>query len=119
MGDAGTGPKGDAGDTGPAGDPGATGAAGATGPSGFSEWEKVTAIIATDDTAIKSQVATCPSGKRVVSGGYVLTGPAKSSVIANSNYATTETAWIVEARRYSASGAWGMQVHAVCVKVSL
>ncbi len=118
KGDAGTGPKGDAGDTGPAGDPGDAGAAGATGPSGFSDWEEAAAIIATDGTAIKGQAVTCPSGKRVVGGGYVLTGAAKSSVIANSNYALNETAWIVEGRRYSASGSWGIQIYAVCVKVT-
>jgi hypothetical protein len=118
KGDAGAGPKGDAGDTGPAGDAGDTGAVGATGPSGFSNWEEVAAIQADDGTAIKGQAVVCPTGKRVVSGGYVLTGAAKSSVIANSNYALNETAWIAEARRYSASGVWGMQIYAVCVKVT-
>lgn len=118
KGDAGAAPKGDTGDQGPVGDPGDTGPAGDTGPLGLSGWEEAAQVVAVDSTAAKVDVLACPAGKTATGGGYVLTGPARGSVLANGSFPTNGGAnWYVEAHRFLLAGDWGMNVFAVCVKV--
>lgn len=117
KGDAGASPNGDPGDPGPAGDPGAAGAQGGTGSSGLSGWEEAGDVLLVDPMDVKHNFAACPAGKTVVGGGYVVTGPARGSVIANASFPFDGTRWWAEAHRFLLFGDWGLNVFAVCVKV--
>jgi len=64
-----------------------------------------------------SESATCPAGKRVISGGYWLTAVARGTI---ADFTTTISApsggaqWTVVGRMPGASS-WGWNVYAVCV----
>jgi len=78
-----TGANGVQGATGANGAQGATGANGATGASGAMGYQRVTGPTSADDANAKTATADCPSGKKVIGGGYVISGTAPGGLIAS------------------------------------
>lgn len=66
-------------------------------------------------------VATCPAGKRVLSGGYRLTAltasvdPSEMTVIQNGPNVDDATEWIVYAYFPTAPSSWSWNVYAICI----
>jgi len=112
--------KGDKGDTGAQGLPGAKGDKGDTGlagANGVSGWEKIT------NNAISSSsgqivTATCPSGKKIISGGYSITnlGSGTSTTYYTlANFPATDASWTTNIRRTTTATAdWDLSVYAIC-----
>ena len=99
------GPKGDK------GDPGATGAQGPAGPAGVSGYAKVV-----DNTLVGPLSGfilrvDCPSGKRVLSGGY-----AGVNVLADSDFPEDSDTWTVAGR--AGVGGGSVVAYAICANVS-
>ena len=69
-----TGPQGPPGATGPQGPAGANGATGATGATGLSGVEYVSLSASVSNLSGASLFVPCPSGKRVLGGGYSTSG---------------------------------------------
>ena len=71
-----------------------------------------------DSLPTKNYAVSCPAGKTVTGGGYVLTGPDRGSVLANASFPFDASTWYAEAHRFLVAGDWGIDVVAVCVKVA-
>jgi hypothetical protein len=93
------GQQGAAGPQGPAGPPGAPGAPGAPGPAGgfdpaksrYTEGSSTTASVGN----VRSSVAVCPSGTRVLSGGYNVQSHSGGSYIVLESRARDAAGWYV------------------------
>lgn len=113
------GPQGDQGlpgpdgNPGPQGMPGEKGDPGVAGASGVSGWEMVSAISSNTAGADKTQSVMCPTGKRVVGGGYVV-NTTSSSYHVPANYPSASDTWSVKIHRTDGSGAWTFTVTALC-----
>jgi hypothetical protein len=112
-----TGSKGDKGDT------GATGSKGDTGPVGISGYQEVNVdnawTIPSFDVTVETIVA-CPTGKKIISGGWWTNHPDITSIGYNGPGAN-DTAWSVSARVKSISGGQGnyhLQAIAICANVN-
>ena len=113
-----TGPQGPAGAAGPAGTPGPQGAPGpqgqpGTGPAGVAGYE----IINTRETLpLNGSIevtASCPSGKRVIAGGYVAPSVLDT---ASSSRPEGDNGWRVE---FKSNGGMGeASVYAICAMAS-
>ena len=124
------GAKGDKGDK---GDTGATGATGAQGPAGaaganLSSWEVVTASTPQDTSPyFRTATATCPEGKRAISGGAELTGGFSDlpligdfytgAAIVKSKATGSAAGWTATAYEVHSSYGknWGLDVYAYCI----
>jgi hypothetical protein len=97
---------------------------------GISGWEIVTADTALENVNVQIGVATCPFGKQVLGGGY-LVYPDTSGPIGNDlrRVAVVDShpfpefpaadSWRVRAIRQSPSiGAWQMRVYVICAPVA-
>ena len=102
------GPQGPAGPQGPQGPPGATGL------------QLISGSGASNSTSPKSQQQDCPSGKRAVGGGGVLTGSIANTFLWTSRPTDAGTGWIASGRETSAGnpGSWAVQTWVVCVTVA-
>jgi hypothetical protein len=115
-----TGPQGPIGITGPQGPIGITGATGpqgetgATGPQGekgdqgeigVSGWERITG----NNSTAGNSIAQCPSGKKVIGGGYTTTGNNNVSPI--NNWPSSDNTWTVNA---TVTGNSSIQAYAIC-----
>ena len=126
------GPAGAQGATGPAGAQGATGPAGPqgvpgpAGQSGIVGYERVSDESPTDSMSSKSAEATCPSGKKAISGGVLIRaqGPGGGNMhpipavsLGKSEPANSfGDAWRVQAEEaYPTDEEWFIRVEAVCV----
>jgi hypothetical protein len=102
-----TGPQGPAGATGPQGQPGSP------GPAGVARYE----IISTHETLpLNGSIevtATCPTGKRVIAGGYVAPSVLDT---ASSSRPEGDKGWRVEFK--SSGGNGEASVYAICASVS-
>jgi hypothetical protein len=108
------GPKGAQGPKGPAGPKGDKGIQGPPGLSGI----MVTRSILTNSETFKYVTATCPEGKRPISGGYGVLGLPKEVVVQGSYPFAHENGWQVIAREVSPYAPnWGLAVYAVCATV--
>jgi hypothetical protein len=109
------GPVGPAGPQGPAGTQGPAGLAGAAGVSGLM---LVSAVSASDSSTLKSVLATCPAGKKIVAGGgsaWVAGGispPAEVALVASFPTAGSWRATAQEVNAYAA--VWYLRAHVVC-----
>jgi hypothetical protein len=123
------GPSGPAGPTGPAGATGATGDTGPAGTAGVSGYEVVHSIGPRSTDSIQRGDATCPAGKKVLSGGGYPTFDAGQSpdfyqiAIHASRPLTTVSpndTWHVEAVTTETRPdlAWHLVVFAVCATVN-
>ena len=116
------GAKGDTGAAGPQGLKGDTGAVGATGPTGaagVSGYQRVVTTLTNPSLAAGGenvQFATCPSGKRVVGGGFVVFN-ASGKWSDSSNGAFSETQWVVALANFTgaAISANRVEITAICV----
>jgi hypothetical protein len=114
--------RGEQGTPGSPGEPGPPGPAGAAGRPGISAIETITRLSAGGSTDAKSIGATCPSGKRVVSGGARiedLSGDLPPVAVQQSEPAQNGSAWLVvaaEVRPYANS--WRVYAIALCAVVS-
>jgi hypothetical protein len=107
-----TGPQGPAGAPGPAGTPGPQGQPGTPGPAGVAGYE----IINTHETLpLNGSIevtATCPTGKRVIGGGYV--APTVLDT-ASSSRPEDDNGWRVEFKSNGGNG--DASVYAICASV--
>lgn len=125
------GPQGEAGvagavgPQGPAGPQGATGPAGPQGPAGVSGYEIVRVSAPVSPAGVNaggqvSGIALCPTGKRVISGGFEALYTqfmAASGLVASASFPYTENSWKVTMRNpsgYAVSNVT-VAVFAVCV----
>jgi hypothetical protein len=108
-----TGPQGPAGTPGPQGGPGPQGQPGKPGPAGVAGYQ----IINTRETLpLNGSIevtATCPTGKRVIAGGYVAPSVLDT---ASSSRPEGDKGWLVEFK--SNGGTGEASVYAICVSVS-
>ena len=74
---------------------------------------------ASDENSPKTATATCPSGKKAVSGGYVLqtTSGSIAEISVSQNYPSSDTTWSVSALEDDDGkvGAWSIQAYVICV----
>ncbi len=113
-------PKGAKGDKGDKGD---AGAKGDTGAPGLSEVERVDATIAAS-SADKVSTPTCPTGKRVIGGGYKIEAPGGLPVtrritVTQAFPDSDGTKFNVMAVENDATvSSWSLTTYALCAKVS-
>jgi len=113
-----TGPAGPTGPTGAAGTAGATGATGATGAAGgTATYERRTGTPAPfNGSGTTSTTVSCTAGKKVVGGGYTLTGSPLVLSSASVNRATADDTWSVTIVDYWGSGAQvQVTAYAICM----
>ena len=108
------GPKGDKGEKGEKGDKGQKGDQGLPGLAGR---QVVSGSSASDSTALKSAIATCPAGTVPIGGGSGLQGAASGIGVLTSS--PLGTGWKVNAHEIvSNTGDWRVSAVAICAKVS-
>jgi hypothetical protein len=112
-----TGPQGLQGETGPQGPQGETGATGPQGSPGLSGIEQVTGSSSSVSMYQTVTVtATCPSGKVVITGGYITSGSGSPDAVANASWASAANAWSVTATHmgWNHGAGFTLQATAVC-----
>ena len=115
------GERGERGLIGPTGETGAIGPqgpAGGIGRSGVSAWERVVGTSVEGGSGfLINAIATCPTGKNVISGGYESTGGMMSpSAVIRDNFPYTDNAWIVRSYAYD-GGSYSIRAWAICAVV--
>jgi hypothetical protein len=108
-----TGPQGPAGAPGPAGTPGPQGQPGAPGPAGVAGYEIISMHETLPLNGSIEVTATCPTGKRVIGGGYV--APTVLDT-ASSSRPEGDKGWRVEFKSNGGSG--DASVYAICATTS-
>lgn len=68
---------------------------------------------ATDTTTPKELIATCPAGKQVTGGGFVLF-PNGASLTVLRSYPVSATEWLVRAEAITGTPTWQLNVYANC-----
>jgi hypothetical protein len=117
-----TGATGATGVTGVTGATGATGVTGATGATGsIGGWERVeSAAPPVPAGGHASATATCSAGRKVVGGGYLVTGtdPAADVVGVTENGPTSDTTWRVTVNLSPGStNPWTLTAYVICVTI--
>jgi hypothetical protein len=93
--------------------------AGPQGPAGVSGYQIVRVQSATDSNSTKKMTATCPSGKKALGGGLLVSGDGKQYVASNGVYPATESSFSGEAQEVVATPQnWLIEVYAICATVS-
>lgn len=115
------GPQGPEGPVGPAGPAGAQGPQGPQGPSGVSGYEIITGGQVFINPRPAGQLwgttvmeTWCPTGKKVLGGGHLISQITPDFVINEDRPLTDGRGWRVMVLNYSTSGAATLQVHVVC-----
>src|SRR5215212_8040191 len=114
------GPQGSQGEQGPQGLPGQQGIQGVQGPAGISGLETVRVFDGNRTTAILNVTADCPSGKKVLGGGYSTSGDNLNIVIA-ANAPLGDSQWSVTAVTPdypNARSGWSVYAFAICANVA-
>jgi hypothetical protein len=95
------------------------GPAGPQGPPGASGLQVISGSGASNSTSPKSQQQDCPSGKRAVGGGGVITGSAANTFLSTSRPTDAGTGWIATGREANGgnAGSWAVQTWVVCATV--
>jgi hypothetical protein len=74
---------------------------------------------ALDETSPKTATATCPAGKKAMSGGYVVqtTSGSVAEIAISQDYPSSDTTWSVTAAEDNDSsvGDWSVQAYVICV----
>src|SRR6185437_15154567 len=96
------------------------GPAGPQGPPGTSGLQLISGSGASNSTSPKSQQQDCPSGKRAVGGGAVITGSATNTFLSASRPTDPGTGWTATGREASGgnAGSWAVQAWVVCMTVA-
>jgi hypothetical protein len=99
---------------------GRQGPAGPQGPPGASGYQLISGSGASNSASPKTQQQDCPSGKRAVGGGGVVTGSAANTFLSTSRPTDAGTGWIATGREASGgnAGSWSVQTWVVCAAVS-
>ncbi len=111
------GTQGAPGSTGPQGPVGIQGVPGVTGPAGVSELQIVPGIASADTSALRTVVATCPSGKVAVGGGYETSNVSSASNIAIFNsYPSSPTEWTASGTTIVVGGdtSYSLTAYVIC-----
>jgi hypothetical protein len=89
-----------------------------TGPPGLSGYEQVIGTWAGGTDTVKTAVASCGSGKKVLGGGYTLAGN-NLNVFVWTNGPSSESSWAVQATKNPADGTnWTLVPYALCATVA-
>lgn len=107
------GTQGASGPEGPPGPQGQPGVPGPSGPAGVSGYEIVNTMGTLPTNGSVSVVATCPSGKRVLGGGYVVPSEADTAPLSRPE---ADNAWRVDFKSNGGSGT--ASVYAICAAAS-
>ncbi len=109
------GPAGPPGAQGPVGPPGPQGPTGAPGLSGFEIVQRTATSVSNPTPGVFTVQASCPSGKKVVSGGFSVSpnDVALKVGVRSTNPNPAGTAWVVEFFG-TTFGAWTFTVYAIC-----
>jgi hypothetical protein len=116
--------QGPQGPTGPQGPKGDTGDPGPQGPPGVAGYLRARAFTETNDDDLKSEVAHCPNGKKVLGGGSSISsslGAFFRGHLLNDNPTADNDGWFVMVRESTETGTnviWSMTVYAICADVS-
>ena len=116
------GPVGQSGPQGPIGPQGATGAVGPQGPAGIGGLELVSATVTSPGQVTSLNLllarATCPTGKRVIAGGFNLVSVFARQLTVLTSFPDVDTdSWVVEFQNKTSMnlGVINVIVHATCV----
>ena len=118
------GPVGPAGPQGPQGVQGIQGPAGPVGPIGpagttVSGWERVASgEITIEPLGVGGVAATCPTGKKVLGGGYFLKTPRETDTVFENFPTFIGNGWKVAARNQSDVFETTIQAYGICAYVS-
>ncbi len=110
-------PKGPAGPKGATGATGAAGPAGPAGPAGISGLELVSGTVQTG-TGNHSATATCPSGKKAISGGYNTSGISGTPTITITQSAVQDSGTTYQVDGRISAGSWNLTARVVCATAS-
>jgi hypothetical protein len=93
---------------------------GPAGPAGVSGAQLISGSGVSNSTSPKTQQQDCPSGKRALGGGAVLTGTVTNTFLWTSRPTDAGTGWIASGRESTAgnAGSWAVQTWVVCAAVS-
>jgi hypothetical protein len=99
---------------------GKQGPVGPPGPAGASGLQLISGSGASNSTSPKTQQQDCPSGKRAVGGGGVITGTPTNTFLSTSRPTDAGTGWIAIGRESTAgnAGSWAVQTWVVCGTVA-
>jgi len=99
---------------------GPQGPAGPQGPPGASGLQLISGSGASNSSSPKSEQQDCPSGKRAVGGGGVITGALTNTFLWTSRPTDAGTGWIASGRESSGGnpGSWAVQTWVVCASVT-
>jgi hypothetical protein len=92
---------------------------GPTGPFGVSGEQLVTSDSGMNSNTVKSQSASCPSGKQVIGGGAAVNTTSNSLAITRTSPTSDLKSWTAEAQETAAfAGNWRVTVYALCATVT-
>lgn len=96
------------------------GPAGPQGPPGASGLQLISGSGVANSSSPKTQQQDCPSGKRAVGGGAVITGVGTNTFISTSRPTDPGTGWTATGRESTGgnAGSWAVQTWVVCVTAS-
>jgi hypothetical protein len=96
------------------------GPAGPAGPAGVSGIQLISGSGASNSTSPKTQQQDCPSGKRAVGGGAVLTGTVTNTFLWTSRPTDAGTGWVAAGRESTGgnAGNWAVQTWVICAAVT-
>jgi hypothetical protein len=99
---------------------GPQGPAGPQGSPGLSGLQLISGSGASNSSSPKSQQQDCPSGKKAVGGGGVITGATTNTFIWTSRPTDAGTGWIASGRESTGGnpGSWAVQTWVVCASVA-
>jgi hypothetical protein len=98
---------------------GPTGPQGPQGPPGTSGMQIISGSGPSNSSSPKSEQQDCPSGKRAVGGGGVLTGTVTNTFLWTSRPTDPGTGWIASGRESTGgnAGSWAVQTWVICATV--
>jgi hypothetical protein len=98
---------------------GPQGPAGPQGPPGASGVQLISGSGASNSSSPKTQQQDCPSGKRAVGGGGVITGALTNTFLSISRPTDPGTGWIATGRESTGgnAGSWAVQTWVICATI--
>jgi hypothetical protein len=104
----------------PKGPQGPAGAAGPQGPPGTTGVQQIASTGVSNSSALKSFQVDCPSGKRAIAGGGVVTGTTTNTFLYMSRPSDAGTGWIAAAHESTGgnAGNWAVQAWVICATVA-
>lgn len=96
------------------------GPAGPQGPPGTSGLQFISGSGVSNSSSPKTQQQDCPSGKKAVGGGAVITGVGTNTFLSASRPTDPGTGWTATGRESTAgnAGNWAVQTWVVCLSAS-